>query len=129
VLTPRTARGRGWLAEYFDNADFKGEPKLRRVEPRVYYDANMRSGRGCGVNGNKYAIRWRYAVPPAGKLRDSAHTVSGTAGKITLFLDDKEVNPEARRDVRRIGPRTGPGTVSLGSARSSWKAGASTSED
>ena len=34
VLTPPSGTGRGLQAEYFDNPEFQGEPKLRRVEPR-----------------------------------------------------------------------------------------------
>jgi beta-glucosidase len=111
VLTPPDGKGQGLLAEYFDNADFKGEPKLRRVEPRVYYDANMEEPAVvAAVNGNKYAIRWTGTlVPPAsGSYVISAHTgIWNRAGKITLFLDDKEVNPRGPAGARPAG--LGPG--------------------
>ncbi len=35
----RQARSSGITAEYFDNADLEGQPKLRRAEPRPYYQA------------------------------------------------------------------------------------------
>ena len=41
VLVTPDGKGEGLLAEYFDNPDFQGQPKLRGVEPRVYFDANM----------------------------------------------------------------------------------------
>ena len=34
VLAPPDGNGRGLLAEYFDNPQFQGQPKLSRVEPR-----------------------------------------------------------------------------------------------
>ena len=34
VLTPPDGRGHGLLAEYFDNPEFQGQPKVSRVEPR-----------------------------------------------------------------------------------------------
>ena len=36
VLTPPTGSGHGLLAEYFDNPDLAGAPKLSRVEPRIF---------------------------------------------------------------------------------------------
>ena len=49
VLTPPDGKGPGLLAEYFDNADLQGEPKLRRTEPRVYFEiAHGRPGRSRG---------------------------------------------------------------------------------
>ena len=111
VLTPPDGKGQGLLAEYFDNAEFKGEPKLRRVEPRVYYDANMEEAAVvAAVNGNKYSIRWTGSlVPPAtGSYVISARTGTwNRAGKITLFLDDKEVNPRGPVAARQAG--LGPG--------------------
>ena len=34
-------RAQDSLAEYLDNPDFQGQPKLRRTEPRVYFDSFM----------------------------------------------------------------------------------------
>ena len=81
------------------------------MEPRVYYDANMEEPAVvAAVNGNKYAIRWTGTlVPPAsGSYVISAHTgIWNRAGKITLFLDDKEVNPRGPAGARPAG--LGPG--------------------
>src|SRR5690606_35424368 len=40
-LAPASGAGRGVLAEYFDNADLQGAPKLRRAERRPYLDMGM----------------------------------------------------------------------------------------
>ncbi len=59
VLTTPDGSGPGLLAEYFDNADMKGQPTLRRTEPRIYFDANMEEPAVvAAVHGNNYAIRW-----------------------------------------------------------------------
>jgi len=41
ALAPPDGGGHGLLAEYYDNPDFQGDPKLKRTEARLYYDANM----------------------------------------------------------------------------------------
>jgi beta-glucosidase len=41
VLTPPDGNGRGVLAEYFDNPNLEGEPKLRRNETRAYFEMEM----------------------------------------------------------------------------------------
>jgi beta-glucosidase len=57
-LTPPDRKGSGLLAEYFANADFQGQPALRRTEPRIYFDANMEEPAiVAAVHGDKYSIR------------------------------------------------------------------------
>lgn len=111
VLAPSDGKGQGLQAEYFDNAEFKGEPKLRRVEPRVYYDANTEEPAVVtAVNGNKYSIRWTGTLTPPASGDYVLAARTGTwnrAGKITLFLDDKEVNPRGPVAARPAG--LGPG--------------------
>jgi beta-glucosidase len=108
VLVPPDGKGEGLLAEYFDNPDFQGQPKLRRVESRVYFDANMEQPSVlAAVGGNQYSIRWTgILIPPAtGDYVISARTgIWNREGKIKLFLDgkdDKEVSPGQ-------GPRRAP---------------------
>ncbi|MGD0696939.1 MAG: glycoside hydrolase family 3 C-terminal domain-containing protein [Terriglobia bacterium] len=97
VLTPPDGNGQGLLAEYFDNPDFQGQPKLSRKEPRVYFDADMEEPAVlAAVNGDKYSIRWTGTLtPPAtGDYVLSARTgLWNREGRIRLFLDDKDVNP------------------------------------
>ena len=96
VLTPPDGDGQGLRADYFDNRDFQGEPKLSRTEPRVYFDADMEEpALATAVAGGKYSIRWTATLTPpaAGDYVLAARTgIWNRAGKIRLFLDDKEVD-------------------------------------
>lgn len=48
ALTPPDNKGHGLLAEYFDNPELQGQPKLTRTDSRLYYDANiLRIARDC----------------------------------------------------------------------------------
>ena len=97
VLVPPDGEGEGLLAEYFDNPDFQGQPKLHRVELRVYFDANMEEpALLAAIGDNKYSIRWTGTLipPTAGDYVISARTgIWNREGGIKLFLDDKEVSP------------------------------------
>jgi len=110
-LAPPDGRGEGLQAEYFDNPDFQGQPKLRRIEPRVYFDANMEEPAVvAAVKGDRYSIRWTGTlVPPAtGEYAISARTgMWNRDGKITLYLDGKELSPSGRAGARPAG--LGPG--------------------
>jgi beta-glucosidase len=110
-LAPPDGKGEGLEAEYFDNAEFQGQPKLRRVEPRIYFDANTEEPAVvAAVAGNKYSIRWTGTLtPPAtGEYAISARTGQWNRdGKVTLFLDGKEANPSGPTGARPAG--LGPG--------------------
>ena len=110
-LTPPDGKGEGLQAEYFDNADFRGEPALRRIDSRIYFDANIEEPAVVkAFHGDKYSIRWTGTlVPPAsGDYVISARTGQwNREGKITLFLDGKEVNSGGRGGARPAG--LGPG--------------------
>jgi beta-glucosidase len=110
-LTSPDGKGNGLAAEYFDNPDFQGQPKLRRIEPRVYFDANMEEPAVAGaVHSNIYSIRWSGTlIPPAtGDYVLSARTgIWNRSGRIKLYLDDKEVNPSGPAAARPAG--LGPG--------------------
>jgi beta-glucosidase len=111
VLVPPDGKGQGLQAEYFNNSNFQGEPKLRRVEPLLYFDANMEDPAVvAALGGNTYSIRWTGTlIPPAtGDYVVSARTgIWNREGKIRLFLDDKEVNPGGPAGARPAG--LGPG--------------------
>ena len=110
-LTPPDGKGEGLQAEYFDNSDFRGEPALRRIDSRIYFDANIEEPAVVkAFHGDKYSIRWTGTlVPPAsGDYVISARTGQWNRdGKITLFLDGKEVSPGGRGGARPAG--LGPG--------------------
>ncbi len=101
----------GLLAEYWDNPEFQGQPKLRRSEPRVYFDSFMEEPAVmAAISGNQYSIRWTGTLtPPAtGDYVVAARTGQWNRnGKIKLFLDDKEVNPGGPAGFRPTG--LGPG--------------------
>ncbi len=111
VLTPPDGNGQGLLAEYFNNFDFQGQPKLRRKEPRVYFDAAIEEPAVVAVtNADKYSIRWTGTLSPTatGDYVLAARTgIWNREGKIRLFLDDKEVNPGGPAGARPAG--LGPG--------------------
>jgi beta-glucosidase len=111
VLTPPDGKGAGLLAEYWDNAEFQGQPKLRRTESRVYFDSFMEEPAVmAAINGDKYSIRWTgtFTPPVTGEYVVSARTGQWNRnGKIKLFLDDKEANPSGPAGARPAG--LGPG--------------------
>ena len=111
VLVPPDGKGQGLQAEYFNNAEFQGEPALRRVEPRIYFDANTEEPAVvAAVGGNKYSIRWSGTlIPPAtGDYVVSARTgMWNRDGRIKLFLDGMEANHGGPAGARPVG--LGPG--------------------
>src|SRR5580658_8113065 len=90
VLTPSDGNGHGVLAEYFDNADLKGEPKLHRVEARPYMPSGlMDPAVAAAVPGRGYSVRW------TGTLRapfTGDYVLGARGGRgATVFLNEKEV--------------------------------------
>jgi beta-glucosidase len=122
VLVPPDGEGEGLLAEYFDNPDFQGQPKLHRVELRVYFDANMEEpALLAAIGDNRYSVRWTGTLipPAAGDYVISARTgIWNREGKIKLFLDDKEANPSGPAGARPegLGPGQGQGPRRAGLA-------------
>ncbi len=82
----------GITAEYFDNPDLQGQPKLKQTEPRPFYQPGPLDPalKAAGIPDRVFSIRW------TGTLR--APVTGGylipapAAGRTQLFLDDKEVN-------------------------------------
>jgi beta-glucosidase len=99
-LTPPDGNGPGLMAEYFNNPDFKGKPKLRRLEQRPYFDMGMEDPAVIAAIGNeKYSMRWTGTLtPPA--TGDYNLTVStgrwNRTATARLFLDGKELTLGAR---------------------------------
>jgi beta-glucosidase len=91
VLSPRNGAGRGVMAEYFDNPDFQGQPKLARVEPRPYLQAGIVDPAVAAAFPQRgYSVRW------TGTLRApvTGDYAINRRGAIRVFLDDKELVPE-----------------------------------
>jgi len=121
VLTPPSGSGHGLQAEYFDNADFQGEPKLRRVEPRIFQQADPPDPAVAAVfAGRGYSVRWTgtLRVPGNGGYVFSTRGGYGQSA-VHIFLDDKEliapapaVPPAAQPNSPR-GSRPGRGAPPL----------------
>jgi beta-glucosidase len=87
--------GRGLLVEYFNNPDLQGDPKLRRSEPRAYFDMGMEDPAIVGAIGReKYSIRWTGTLIPqvTGEYDLTVRTgMWNRTAAARLFLDDKEL--------------------------------------
>jgi beta-glucosidase len=101
VLTPPSGTGHGLLAEYFDSADFQGQPKLQRVEPRAYQPSGIADPAVAAAFPQRgYSVRWTgtlrtpvggdYVIGPG----------SGGRSAMRIFLDDKELGAEAQAPQR-----------------------------
>jgi beta-glucosidase len=87
ALRPPSGTGHGLLAEYFDNPEFQGQPKLARVEPRPYLEAGMSDPavRGASVRWSgtlRAPVTGEYTISTRGDARRAA---------IHLFLDGQEL--------------------------------------
>ncbi len=105
--------GRGVRVEYFDNAELQGEPKLRRTEPRAYFDMAMEDPAVLAAVGHeKYSLRWtaRLTPPASGEyelaVRTGAWNRTATA---RLFLDDKELTLGTGPSTQMTSTEAAPG--------------------
>jgi beta-glucosidase len=126
---------RGVLAEYFDNADLQGQPRLARVEPRPFLPAVADSALGgSGIPSRGYSVRWTGVLraPVSGEY---VFSVRGGGTSVRAFLDDKDLLPPTsagrsqllstpvqldtgrsyalRMEYRQAGARAGGGSVQL----------------
>jgi beta-glucosidase len=93
VLTPPEGSGHGLQAEYFDNADFQGEPKLLRVEPRIFQQADLPDPAvAAAFPDGGYSVRWSgtLRVSASGDYAFSSRGGSGPSG-IRISLDGQEL--------------------------------------
>jgi beta-glucosidase len=108
-LMPGEGGGRGVLAEYYDNSELAGQPKLRRPEARAYFDMNMEDPAALAAIGReKYSVRWTSTLTPPATgeydltLRTGMWNRTATA---RLFLDGREVDFGADMASPPPGPR------------------------
>ncbi|HWC97039.1 MAG TPA: glycoside hydrolase family 3 C-terminal domain-containing protein [Candidatus Sulfopaludibacter sp.] len=94
ALTPPAGSGHGLLAEYFDNPEFQGQPKVARVEDRP----NLQVGVVDAALAAAFPLRSGYSVRWSGTLRppvsgDYTITIGGGFGRPSthLFLNDNEL--------------------------------------
>ncbi|MBN2371365.1 MAG: glycoside hydrolase family 3 C-terminal domain-containing protein [Vicinamibacteria bacterium] len=112
-LTPAEGQGRGVRVEYFDNPDLQGEPRLRRSEPRAYFDMGMEDSSVLEAIGNaRYSVRWTATLtPPAtGEYDLTVRTgMWNRTATARLFLDEKEVTFGAGPSTQMTSTQTAPG--------------------
>ena len=97
VGPPGSRQGRsGFLAEYYANADFQGQPVVSRLEPRVYLQREMQDVElESRIPQNSYSARWigDLRVPYSGEYSIGIIRVrceecqAGDSAQV--FLDDK----------------------------------------
>jgi len=106
VLSPPAGGGHGLLAEYFDNPEFQGEPKLSRVEPRPYLQPAVNDPAVTVAFPQRgYSVRWTGVLQPTVSGEYSIHPAGGFGRPATrLFLDETELTPEGASQAN-----TGPG--------------------
>jgi beta-glucosidase len=96
ALTPPDGNGHGVQVEYFDNPELQGQPKLRRTEPRVYFDLGMEDPAIItAVGREKYSVRWTSTLTPmaTGEYRLNIRRGFGpAAAQVRVFLDGKELD-------------------------------------
>jgi beta-glucosidase len=114
VLTPSKGAGHGLLAEYFDSADFQGQPKLDRVEPRPYLQGGVVDPAvAAAFPQRSYSVRWTGSLraPVTGDYTISAGGGFGRPAS-RIFLDDKELASDNANQQNAV-----PGEGGLGRAR------------
>ena len=95
----------GLKGEYFNNADWQGQPVLTRVDKQVDFDWNAASP-AEGIPANAFSVRWSgsIAVPGAGDYvfeitKEHCSPCDGV-NHYRLYLDDKQVL-ETGRDPKQ----------------------------
>jgi len=112
-LAPPGGKEAGVLVEYFDNPDLQGEPRLRRSEPRPYFDMGMQDPSVVAAVGHgRYSVRWTATLtPPASgeyevTVRTGRWNWTATA---RLFLDDKELTVGTGPSTQMTSAQAAPG--------------------
>ena len=109
ALTPPGGSGHGLLAEYFDNPDLSGAPKLTRVEPRIFQQEMIDpaiaavipapaptappqagAGRGFTPPPPTASVRWTGTLKAAVSGDYQIGGRGGFGNVPRIFLDDKE---------------------------------------
>jgi beta-glucosidase len=79
--------GPGVRAEYFDNPDLQGQPKLTRTEPRPFFRAAFSDPAvSAAITGGAFSIRWTGTLTPP---VSGGYMISVSAGR--LLLDDGDI--------------------------------------
>ncbi len=123
ALTPPSGSGHGLLAEYFDNPEFQGQPKLARVEPRPTWEPSL-----TDIAFRGYSLRWTGKLQPlvTGEYAISTRGGSGRS-PVRVFIDGQELaaaNPrislEAGKSYQLRAQYTLPGGPSETTVQVEW---------
>ncbi len=127
LLAPPGGGGRGLLAEYFDNTDLQGTPKLRRAEPRGYFDLGMEDPAVVAAIGReKYSIRWTGTLTPPATGEYDLTVRTGQWNRTAaarLFLDDRELSAGPAPSTRMTSTESPMGPARPPRARVSLEGG------
>ena len=110
------AEGRepGVRVEYVDNPYLQGEPRLRRSEPRPYFDMGMEDPAVVAAVGReKYSLRWTATLTPPATGEYDVTLYAGMWNRTAtarLFLDEKELDSGTgwAREQTSTDPPPGP---------------------
>jgi beta-glucosidase len=112
-LRPSEDNASGIMVEYFNNPDLQGQPKLRRLEQRPYFDMGMEDRDVIAAVGSEtYSVRWTgILTPPAtGEYDLTVRTgMWNRTARARLFLDDKELDFSASPSTQMISTQTASG--------------------
>jgi beta-glucosidase len=101
----RTGNEAGLKGEYFNNAEWQGQPVLTRVDKQVDFDWDAASPVE-GISAAAFSVRWSgsIAVPGAGEyvfeITPEHCSPCDGVDKFQVYLDDKQVL-EAGRDLKQ----------------------------
>jgi beta-glucosidase len=112
VVVPRTflraGNDVGLKGEYFNNAEWQGQPVLTRVDKQVDFDWDAASP-ATGIPASAFSVRWSgtIAVPGAGdyvfEITPEHCSPCDGADKFRLSLDDKQVLEAGREQKQSTG--------------------------
>ena len=88
LFTDETQKQNGMIAEYFDNINLSGNPKLKRIDKSIDFRWGN-SGPGSGIEDDFFSVRWTGFI----KAPESAEYLIGTVSDdgVRLWIDDKLV--------------------------------------
>ncbi|HEX3744397.1 MAG TPA: glycoside hydrolase family 3 C-terminal domain-containing protein [Bryobacteraceae bacterium] len=93
ALTPPNGKGHGVLAEYFDNADYSGQPKLSRVEDRIFQQEKLVDPAvAAAIPSGPASVRWTgtLTAPLTGDYQIAATSLFPSQ-RPRIFFDGSEL--------------------------------------